>query len=83
MMRFQSLMDKHIEARQHRFHLAAHQRNTTRQWDLIAAAAEDASIEFFGLGGKEANKNEREIEDHVPATKEASLRRHGESWHQW
>ena len=29
-------------------------RNTTTQWDLIAAAVEDANIEFHGLTGKEA-----------------------------
>ena len=51
-----ALMDKHLNEREHRIKKAVAQRNTTMQWDLIAAAVEAANIEFHGLTGKEAAK---------------------------
>ena len=54
--RFQAIMDRTIEDRRHRFNLAEQQKNTTRQWDLVAAAVEEACIEFFELDGKQATK---------------------------
>ena len=49
-------MDEQIKKRQHRIKLAQNQRNTTRQWDLVAAAVEQANIEFHKLDGAEAKK---------------------------
>jgi len=54
--RLHDLMDKHLEKRKHRLQAAAINKNTTRQWDLIAAAAEDANIEYHQLTGVEAKK---------------------------
>ena len=51
-----ALMDEQIKKRQHRIKLAQSQRNTTRQWDLVAAAVEQANIEFHKLDGAEAKK---------------------------
>ena len=51
-----ALMDKHINNREFRLKKAVCLRDTTTQWDLIAAAAEDANIEFHGLTGKDAAK---------------------------
>ena len=50
------LMDAAIGRRKAMLHLAAHNRNTVMQWDLITAAVEQANIEFHGLKGKEAKK---------------------------
>ena len=49
-------MDEQIKKRQYRITLAPHQRDTTRQWDLVAAAVEQANIEFHKLEGAEAKK---------------------------
>ena len=49
-------MDKHLTKREYRLRRAVEQRNTTTQWDHIAAAIEDANIEFHGLVGAEAKK---------------------------
>ena len=51
-----ALIDKHLDERVYRLKRAVGQRNTTIQWDLIAAAVEDANIEFHGLTGAEAKK---------------------------
>ena len=56
MEEFHQLMDKHIEARKDRIARAESRKDTTVQWDLIAAAVEAANIEFHGLTGKEATK---------------------------
>ena len=53
---FQRLMDLQIETRRNRFKLAEHQKDTTRQWDLTAAAVEAAVIDFHGLTGTEAKR---------------------------
>jgi hypothetical protein len=49
-------MDRQLEKREHRLRWAAHNKNTTSQWDLIAAAFEEANIVFHdlkkGRGGK-------------------------------
>ena len=50
------LVDEQIEKRQHRIALAQAQQNTTRQWDLVAAAVEQANIEYHKLQGTEAKK---------------------------
>ena len=50
------LMDKHITKREHKLKKTLEAKDTTTQWDLIAAAAEDAIIEFYGLKGAEAKK---------------------------
>ena len=49
-------MDDQIEKREWRFKEAALQQNTTRQWQLIAAAVEEANIIFHKLTGREATK---------------------------
>ena len=51
-----SLMDEQIQKRQHRFGQAIHSKDTTRIWQLIAAAVEQANIAFNHLRGKEATK---------------------------
>ena len=48
------LIDEQIEKRQHRIALAQAQKDTTRQWDLVAAAVEQANIEYHKLQGTEA-----------------------------
>ena len=53
---FQRLLDQQIEVRKHRLELAVHQKDTTRQWDLTAAAFEAAAIEFHGLTGTDAKR---------------------------
>jgi hypothetical protein len=50
------LMDDQIEKRDWRFQLAVFQSNTTRQWQLIAAAVEEANIIFHKLTGRDATK---------------------------
>ena len=54
--RLHALMDKHLNEREFRLKKAVSMRNTTMQWDLIAAAVEEANIELHGLTGKEAWK---------------------------
>ena len=51
-----ALMDVQIRKRQHRIKYAQYQRNTTRQWDLVAAAVEQANIDFHNLTKAEATK---------------------------
>ena len=45
-----------IERRQNRLKLAQAEKNTTRQWHLIAAAVEEANIEYHNLRDKQAAK---------------------------
>ena len=52
------LMDEQIEQRQHRLKHAKFMKDTTRIWQLIAAAVEKANIAFHGLQEKEAKKME-------------------------
>ena len=47
-------MDDEIDAREHRFKLVEHQKDTSRQWDLIAASVEAAIIKQYNLNRKEA-----------------------------
>ena len=42
-------MDQQIDRREHRFNLAERQRDTTRQWDLVAAAVEAAIVEYLQI----------------------------------
>ena len=42
--------------RRYRHDYAVFKRNTTQQWDLIAAAFEEACIEYFGLTKTQATK---------------------------
>ena len=49
-------MDEQMQHRQQRIQYAVHMKNTTRQWDLIAAGVEQANIEHHGLEGKEATQ---------------------------
>ena len=51
-----ALMGVQIRKRQHRIKYAQCQRNTTRQWDLVAAAVEQANIDFHNLTKAEATK---------------------------
>ena len=50
------LMDEQIEQRQHRLKHVEHSKDTTRIWQLIAAAVENANIAFHGLQGNEAKR---------------------------
>ena len=56
-------MDQQLHKRRYRLIHVASKNDTTRQWDLIAAAMEQANIDHHQLTGREANKNERAIED--------------------
>ena len=47
-------IDTAIEKRKHRLSYAVKLKDTSMQWDLIAAAVEEGVIEFFELKGKEA-----------------------------
>ena len=58
------LMDQQLNKRQYRIKHAQYMRKTDQQWDLIAAAVEQAVIEFHELKDVEA-KNARKIEDHL------------------
>ena len=49
-------MDKHIDNRHSRFLHAELTKDTTTQWDLIAAAVEEANVRYHGLVGKESSK---------------------------
>ena len=49
-------IDTAIEKKKHRLSYAVRIRDTSMQWDLIAAAVEEGVIEFFELKGKEATK---------------------------
>ena len=42
-------MDQQIARREYRFNLAERQRDTTRQWDLVAAAVEAAIVEYLQI----------------------------------
>ena len=48
------LIDKYLDRRENGFHHAELEIDTSRQWDLIAAAVEEACIDFFNLQGREA-----------------------------
>ena len=54
--RLHDLIDKHLEKREYRLLQAKAKKDTDRQWQLIAAAVEDANIEFHLLEGKDAKK---------------------------
>ena len=54
--KLQHMMYEQVDKRIHRLRLAQKQRDTTRQWHLIAAAAEQANIEFHELDGAQATK---------------------------
>ena len=49
-------MDKQVARRASRFQYAALMRDTTTQWDLVAAAVEEANISYHGLAGRDATK---------------------------
>ena len=51
-----ALIDKHLKHREFMFEHWVFLRDTTMHWDLIAAAVEDANIEFHKLTGKDAMK---------------------------
>ena len=52
-------MDKQIDNRHSRILHAELTKDTTTQWDLIAAAVEEANIRYHGLVGKESSKMRR------------------------
>ena len=47
-------MDEQVAKRKYRLMQAQEAKDTTRQWDLIAAASEDAIIAFLNLQGRDA-----------------------------
>ena len=49
-------MDEQMEKRQYRLKHAQEAGDTTTQWDLIAAATEEANIDYHQLKGREATK---------------------------
>ena len=49
-------MDRQLEKREFRLKIASAKRNTGMQWDLVAAATEQANIDYHGLTGIEAKK---------------------------
>ena len=56
MEQLHKLMDEQHDKRKYRLQHAAEAKDTDAQWDLIAAIAEEANIEFHNLQGKEATK---------------------------
>ena len=56
MKKLHHLMDQQIQKRYHRLKHAQAMRKTEQQWDLIAAAVEQAVIEFYQLKDAEAKK---------------------------
>ena len=49
-------IDTELEKRQHRLRYAEAQRDIDRQWDLVAAAVEEANIVWHNLTGDEAKR---------------------------
>ena len=49
-------MDLQLEKRKYRLMEAEIRKDTTMQWDLIAAATEEANIQYHNLQGREATK---------------------------
>ena len=49
-------MDEQIRKRHHRLTQAQAAGDTTVQWDLVAAATEEANIDYHQLRGREATK---------------------------
>ena len=49
-------MDKQVARRVSRFQYAALMRDTTTQWDLVAAVVGEANINNHGLIGRDATK---------------------------
>ena len=49
-------MDEAIGKRKHRLAYVAMTKDTSTQWDIIAAGVEEGFIIFFELEGKEATK---------------------------
>ena len=49
-------MDEQTQSRMCRLKLAEDAHDTTMQWDLIAAAVEQANIEWHGLSGDDAKR---------------------------
>ena len=47
-------MDRAFERRRYRIRHAARIKDTSMQWDLIAAAVDEAVIQVFKLTGKDA-----------------------------
>ena len=70
-----ALMDEQIKKRQHRIKLAQNQRNTTRQWDLVAAAVEQANIDFHKLERGGSEEDERKIKGCLQAGREECVAR--------
>jgi len=54
--KLQHLMKTSIERRHARLRLAQEDKDTTRQWQLIAAAVEEANIEYHHLRNEQATK---------------------------
>ena len=49
-------MDEQIKKREQRFQEATQKKDVNQQWDLIAAAFEEANIIFHGLKAKDATR---------------------------
>ena len=49
-------MDGAMQKRKHRIRHAVSQKDTSMQWDILAAGVEEGVIDFFKLEGKEATK---------------------------
>ena len=56
-------MDQAVGKRKHRLDYAVKLRDTSTQWDLIAAAVEEGVVGFST--GKGSHQNERAIQDHL------------------
>ena len=59
-------MDEQISKRRYRLLQAQVAGDTTIQWDLIAAAMEEANIDYHQLKGPRSHQDEREIESCFP-----------------
>ena len=56
MEQLHKLMDEQHDKRKYRLQHAVEAKDTNTQWDLIAAIAEEANIDFHNLQGREATK---------------------------
>ena len=67
-------MDMQIDSRHHRFEHAKLMKNVDRMYDLLAAAFEEANINFFGLTNVAARKARGRSKVNISNNKGSSLR---------
>ena len=58
-------IDDQLGRREHRLKHAVKIKDTSMQWDLVAAAVEAAVIKVFKTGRERSGKDERKIKDYI------------------